>query len=167
MLNLLFQKSLTQIINVEKENNPYIHFEYSRSAALPDITRFSKWFRLLGATSCIIEAKKRWMKSKENSKFQNHLDAQYLWFSEIQRASFSKEIYALNISSSISRNSHLLKLSPFLDERGLMRVKGRIEFSPENICKVQPIILCAKHPVTQLLIKNDQMKFNKYFGLSI
>ena len=58
----------------------------------------------------------------------------------------------------ISPNSRIISQSPFLDIQGLLRAQGRVEYLPDKVEKFQPLILDAKHEVTQLLIKHYHEK---------
>lgn len=50
-------------------------------------------------------------------------------FSCIQKQHYAVELEALRSGKQIPRNSPLLKLSPFLDQEGLLRLKRRLQFS--------------------------------------
>ena len=113
----------------------------------------------MGVTSCIIKAKDKWLKNNGVTKIQQKNYAQLLWIRQIQLDSFNKDIAALENNKSLPRESRLLKLSPFLDKGGLLRVKGRVEYSPETHYKYQPLILDSKHPVTQLLLRHFHEKY--------
>jgi hypothetical protein len=72
----------------------------------------------------------------------------------VQRESFSIESELLKRGKPIPSTSHIICLSPFLDDTGLIRMDGRTNRSPElnDNCKC-PIILDPKHRVTRLLIQ--------------
>ena len=53
----------------------------------------------------------------------------------------------------LARKSKLLSISPFLDEKGLMRVGGRLSKADIPTSAKHQIILPDKHPVVQLLIR--------------
>jgi hypothetical protein len=55
--------------------------------------------------------------------------AKILLFKEIQRKAYSSEIDALKRGKSIPKGSPILKLAPFVDEDGLLKVKGRLQLS--------------------------------------
>ena len=59
----------------------------------------------------------------------------------------------------IAKDSRLIKISPFLDQNELLRVNRRIEYLPGSQEKFQLLILDAKHPVTQLILKYYHEKF--------
>ena len=69
----------------------------------------------------------------------------------IQEESFPAEISALQDNKEVLPTSKLFKLSPFLDEKGVMRVGGRLHNTRWEFGRQHPIIL-AKHYLTELLI---------------
>ncbi|KAB0799070.1 hypothetical protein PPYR_06950 [Photinus pyralis] len=64
---------------------------------------------------------------------------------------FSDEIRSLSRNKFVNKHSKLLKLHPFLDDQGLLRVGGRLVNSKFQFHKRHPIILSCKHPLTRLL----------------
>ncbi|XP_043471735.1 uncharacterized protein LOC122504617 [Leptopilina heterotoma] len=74
----------------------------------------------------------------------------------IQKEVFSNEIHALENNQSISKNSSLISLNPFLDQ-GIIKVGGRLVLAdiPEN--QKHPIVLPKNHHVTKLIIKNEHL----------
>lgn len=52
----------------------------------------------------------------------------------------------------------LSSLTPFIDENRLLRVRGRVERSPGENSKFEPLILDTNHPVTKLLIEHYHVK---------
>lgn len=69
-----------------------------------------------------------------------------------QRASFSDEIKALQFGKPIARGSPLKSLNPFMDDKGLLRVGGRIE-NAEGLSfdARHPMLLPKGHPLTRSL----------------
>jgi hypothetical protein len=51
----------------------------------------------------------------------------------------------------IEKSSDLIKLSPYLDPNGILRVGGRIEKAPLPLDARHPIILTRKERVTELI----------------
>ena len=58
-----------------------------------------------------------------------------------QKAYFQDEIKLLQKGSSIPKGSKLYPLTPFLDNTGIMRIKGRLENSDLSYESVHPVIL--------------------------
>lgn len=70
-----------------------------------------------------------------------------------QETAFELEIETLRNEKPVSKGSYLLQLRPFLDEKGLLRVGGRLQYSTLSWHQRHPIIL-PKDPVTNLIIKH-------------
>ncbi|XP_045535019.1 uncharacterized protein LOC123721194 [Papilio machaon] len=68
-----------------------------------------------------------------------------------QKECFSKEIKILNSKQNLPSNSHVLSLSPFIDENGILCVGGRIQNSNETYERKHPILLDTNHNFTKLL----------------
>ena len=74
-----------------------------------------------------------------------------LW--KLQQALYyPNEIAKLKLGETIQRSSNLLKLSPYLDNHGLLRIRGRIQNSQLSFGQKHPIILPSSH-VSLLLIR--------------
>ena len=70
----------------------------------------------------------------------------------LQRQCFSPEIAALEAGRTVQQDSKLIRLSPFLDENGIIRVRGRVQLSELAYESKHPIILPRCHG-TMLLIQ--------------
>ena len=70
----------------------------------------------------------------------------------LQRQCFSREIAALEAGRTVQQDSKLIRLSPFLDENGIIRVRGQIQLSELAYESKHPIILPRCHG-TMLLIQ--------------
>jgi hypothetical protein len=69
-----------------------------------------------------------------------------------QQRSFGEDISRLSSGKRLSNSSRLLKLDPFLDEAGLLRVGGRLERGSYAYDLKHPVILPAQHSLTSLII---------------
>ncbi|XP_075151102.1 uncharacterized protein LOC142225212 [Haematobia irritans] len=128
----------------------------------------SHWYKLIRIAAYV----KRFINLRVH-KIRN--PAEFLTSEEIQEGriiclrmaqrSFSAEITCLHNGREISKSSELVKLSPYIDENGLLRVGGRISNS-ELLSEIQhPIILPKKHEVTILILKEEHIK-NLHPGVS-
>ena len=70
-----------------------------------------------------------------------------------QMEAFTKEYAALKQRRPIAMSSSLLKLSPFIDEHGILRVGGRLERSTLPFTSKHPILLPKNDPLTTLVIR--------------
>ena len=76
------------------------------------------------------------------------------WIGLAQQQAFSKEIAALGAGRAISSSSPLRRLRPLLDERGLLRVGGRIEAALTSYDERHPLILPKEGYLTLLFIRH-------------
>ena len=73
-----------------------------------------------------------------------------LWlFQEAQRRLFPKDILALEKDKSLSRDSRIRMLTPFLDSQQILRVGGRLGRSQLSPSQKHPIILDSKDPLME------------------
>ena len=125
------------------------------------ITRCSSWTKAVGVVSYL---KRPFMKNKPRTvatTVAERQDAERLIFKEIQRTAFKNEITSLSQkeqNAKISRESALLKLDPFVDEQGLIRVGGRLENSTLSFEVKHPIVLPRSSQVTNLIIDHFHKK---------
>lgn len=75
----------------------------------------------------------------------------------VQKESFSLELHRLEKKTPISSKSKILSLNPFLDEKGIIRVGGRLRNSNFPFDKRHPILLPARHPFTIMLFKSEHV----------
>ena len=129
---------------------------------MPDPVHFTKWSKLLRPTAWVLVAKKRWLGNKQSQPEVVDLKiAQNFWLKEIQCSSFSREINEISRGNPVPRNSHILKLCPYLDAEGLLRASGRAN-RVKKLPKFNndPIILDGSYYVTCLIIKHHHELFN-------
>ena len=69
-----------------------------------------------------------------------------------QSESFQTEITSLLNGKTVKINSHLIKLTPFLDEHKVLRVGGRLDKGNFPTSLQHPIILPSNHALTRLVI---------------
>ena len=58
----------------------------------------------------------------------------------------------------LPRSSKILALNPFLDESGILRVGGRLQFSPLNYASKHQIILHPHSHLTRLIIEYEHIR---------
>lgn len=81
-----------------------------------------------------------------------------------QREVYAQEISNLECNKSLPKGSPLRNLDPFLDEKGLLRVKGRLEYAELCFESKHPIIIPKGH-FAKLLIR-FQHTFLKHGGVT-
>ncbi|XP_064470224.1 uncharacterized protein LOC135384974 [Ornithodoros turicata] len=76
------------------------------------------------------------------------------WIKVAQQESFPHEVQELKRGCAIPKASKIGKLQPYLDKYGIMRLKGRLEFSPETETVKHPIILDKRHRLSYLIVNS-------------
>lgn len=71
----------------------------------------------------------------------------------MQQQSAANELGTINKNLLIKTNNSIIKLNPFIDKDGVMRVGGRSSFSDLPFDAKHPIILPKSNHVTKLLIE--------------
>ena len=79
--------------------------------------------------------------------------ARLILFKLVQRTAFAEEISRLSENQSVSHSSKILRLAPFLDKFGVLRVGGRLQNAFLAESEKHPIILPNDHHITTLLIR--------------
>ena len=82
--------------------------------------------------------------------------AEQIMFRFVQTESFTNVSKLIATSKEISKTLNIDKLSPFVEEDGSIRVKGRLKHSNSDYNAKHPILLTAKHPVVQILSEKAQ-----------
>lgn len=81
------------------------------------------------------------------------------WLHRIQKDAFSDEISKLMKKQTISKESKLVKLSPYYDETdSLIKMGGRIQYSELSETEKHPIILPYDSELVKILIKDIHIK---------
>ena len=79
--------------------------------------------------------------------------AEQILFRIVQNERFPNVSKSIANSKEIFKTLKIAKLSPFIEEDGTIRVKGRLKHSNLDYNAKPPILLTAKHPVVQLLLE--------------
>ena len=74
-----------------------------------------------------------------------------------QFSEFGAEFNDLQQRGSLSPQSELVPLNPFLDDQGLLRIGGRLAHSEQLGNQKHPIVLPANHHITHLIIREEHL----------
>ena len=77
-----------------------------------------------------------------------------MWIKDVQNDEFPLEVQQLTYGTE-AFSSRLNQLRLFLDDKGLVHCEGRIEHSVVSSESKRPILLLAKHHVTDLIIEEN------------
>lgn len=79
-------------------------------------------------------------------------NARIFWVKTVQKASFRKEIELLSKGLPLPTSNSLVRLTPFIDSNGLLRLGGRLQHSLLPSSAKHPLILPKDSPLTLLII---------------
>jgi len=79
------------------------------------------------------------------------------WIRQVQQSHFQLEIKILTNKDRLSKSNPLIRLTPFLDEYGLIRVGGRLQNTNVELVK-HPYILPKQSTLTTLVIADAHLK---------
>lgn len=137
----------------------------------PDIKGFSKWEKLRMAQMYVLRFFTQLVKRPyNNSELCNifHLSpiisAELILIKNCQKDVFFEELDQLQSQiKMVSRKSPIYKFSPYLDEFGVLRVRGRIDAATSISFDVKrPIILPRNHHITWLIVDFYHRKFHHH-----
>ncbi|XP_073954835.1 uncharacterized protein [Choristoneura fumiferana] len=164
--NISYTKTTSESTNLEKKNNKICllntsGINHNRAEDSEDlIRRFSRLRKLVRVVAVCKRLGKRarhepicqWLTSKEIQ------DSLRTCIKMVQEIHFKEELTALKENRSISRKSKLISLNPKLDEDGILRVHGRLDYSSIAEQMKRPIILPSKSHFTKLVIDHAHDK---------
>ena len=107
------------------------------------------------------------MQKKANRAWKSTTSRRKISFAKVQSEIFPEEYKALKSKKAISPKSPLIKLSPRIDQNGIIRMDGRLTNADHLPCDVKhPIILPRGHHVTKLIVKHYHEKANHAGGVN-
>ena len=132
-------------------------------------SRFSRWATLVSAIGRLLSfVQSHRQKSLEKSGTTEGTKpmpsasllnrAKFLIIQNVQREAYEQEISCLNNSDGLPKTSPLLKLSPMVDNDGLVRVGGRLQRASLSYEKSHRLIMPSSHHVSSILIKHYHEK---------
>ena len=131
--------------------------------------KYSKWTKLKSVIAWLLRFQNNLQRSrsenaqnrcfrKENSKTIQPLSVEELHEAEIQivkflqRKYFSDELQSLSTGKTVKGSSRLVSLDPFLDNNGIIRVGGRLNYAPIKFSRKHQILIPHNSNVSALLI---------------
>ncbi|XP_041988165.1 uncharacterized protein LOC121739697 [Aricia agestis] len=125
--------------------------EASEVDCLPDVSRFSKYERLVRCTAMVLLFIEK-CRDRRASLDVRHLEkAEVLWYRKSQHDSFAREIEKMKNGGTAPRWSSLYRLNPVYRD-GLLTLDGRIRAAQVPDEMKNPVILDGRHPFTRLLV---------------
>lgn len=71
---------------------------------------------------------------------------------EVQNSCFQEDLLRLQQGKPVEKTSEIATLTPFIDDKGIIRVGGRLENSSLPYDTKHPVLLPYSHPVTKLIL---------------
>ncbi|XP_055543781.1 uncharacterized protein LOC129729296 [Wyeomyia smithii] len=121
---------------------------------------FSDWWRLLRRYHYITKFIIRLRQKRINFTASDRRYVENILYRKAQWESFPVEMESLISHGTVPASTKLIKLNPFLDEFGVMRSRGRLEYAtglPQRLRT--PIILPQKHHITKLIVRSVHERY--------
>ncbi len=134
--------------------------------------RFSSWRSLIRAIASIIHIVqaykandhhntcRSWHHCSKPRSVEELLQAETAIIKSVQREDYKEELNCIVERNDIPRNSPLRKLSPYLDNGGLLRIGGRLKNATLDLNEKFPLIIPGHSHVAKLLVEHyhDRVK---------
>ena len=120
--------------------------------------RYSSWYWLKRAVA-ILKRFMRWWKSKRQSDVSSAVSVDEIRQAEEallrfdQERYFKQELKALMSNASVLRSSSVFRLEPFLDEKGVIRVGGRLANADQLEQAQNQVLLSDKSYIAMLIVR--------------
>jgi len=151
--------------DVQLEERPLVVLATTSAPEVWDlILRYSKLERLLSVTARLFDAVSRFRRLQPRVENIEILPPALLdtalkfWIGITQKAYFGSDMTNLQSGGTLPRASQLIRLTPFLDPDGLMRVGGRLQRSSLDLDFKHPYILPRSSSLSALLIDQAHRK---------
>lgn len=126
------------------------------------IRRYNTLSRLLQATASAMRAARRFrhkeVPSSRALEPRELEEVRTLWLRSTQGAYFSSEIKVLSSGESLPSSHPLSRLTPFLDDQGILRLGGRLKNAELNSEEKQPAIIPRISKFTSLVIDDAHQR---------
>ncbi|XP_054711322.1 uncharacterized protein LOC129220912 [Uloborus diversus] len=126
-----------------------------------DLSKYSDLEKLLMVTAW---TKRFIAKLRKSSNIQGALiteelqEAENLLIRCEQKRHFGEELKSLSVGNSVEKNSPLYNFAPYIDEKQVMRLGGRLEFSEFSLDNKHPVILPTNSALTRLIVLKEHEK---------
>ncbi|XP_049523124.1 uncharacterized protein LOC119452753 [Dermacentor silvarum] len=118
--------------------------------------RFSSWLRMARVTAWVkrfVDNCRSPTSHTEGSLTATEVqEAENIWFKQMQTDTYAKERAQLEVGQDLDKTSSIRDLHPFIDEKGVMRIRTRLQNAEVTYNEKTPVLLPSNHPVTRLVI---------------
>nr|XP_012234631.1 PREDICTED: uncharacterized protein LOC105679278 [Linepithema humile] len=84
--------------------------------------------------------------------------AKQFWIKEVQRSAFQRELYLLSENQVLPKSNSLIRLTPFIDAMGILRVGGRLRSSRLSYATKHPAILPKDSSFSSLVVNEAHLR---------
>ena len=149
----------------DEENIPSSVFmiQAEEKKAVIQWERFGNFNRLVNTVAYVQRALNKDKPATLVVNIEEREKAKATIFKLLQQEQFGEEMKSLKAEREIPKASKILQFSPFLDEEGLIRAKGRIGKSKLDFNAKHPILLHWKHHAVELFLRKEH-KDNQHEG---
>lgn len=136
-----------------------------------DLDKYSDWRKMRRITACVLRIAdylknrvKRRVTEESPLTVQDIQNAELYHIRKAQSESYNEEIKDIMKFQVVSSKSKIKDLLPFLDEHGVLRMRGRINLSLDvPVSMKNPIILHRNHSLTKLILQFYHVQFKHQF----
>ncbi|XP_011883943.1 PREDICTED: uncharacterized protein LOC105571080 [Vollenhovia emeryi] len=115
------------------------------------LTKYSSYSKLLRIIAYCLRFR-RTIRTTGSSSASEIIEAEQRILRILQTSQFANEIKELKLRGSTNK-SKITNLNPFLDDYGLIRVRGRLQKSNLTFTQKHPILLPSRHHLTDSIIR--------------
>ncbi|XP_029671495.1 uncharacterized protein LOC115240471 [Formica exsecta] len=127
------------------------------------LNRYSSLNRLLRITAICQQVINRFRGTQDSSRTRQITPqaleaAKFYWVKAVQQHYFQQEIKTLSQKQSLPLSNPLLRLTPFTDSNGLLRIGGRLQSSLLPSSAKHPLIIPKESALTTLIISDAHLR---------
>ncbi|XP_054709062.1 uncharacterized protein LOC129218764 [Uloborus diversus] len=130
---------------------------YSPVLKVNDFSNFKKLLRVTAWVLRFISKSRKLSIEKGPLSAIELQEAEKMWIKTVQWEVFREEIQRLQKNQQISKSSKIYSLSPYLDETGVLRVRGRLKEAPLTENEKHPVLL-PKSKFAELVIFHEHLR---------
>ncbi|XP_054724195.1 uncharacterized protein LOC129234242 [Uloborus diversus] len=130
---------------------------YSPVLKVNDFSNFKKLLRVTAWVLRFISKSRKLSIEKGPLSAIELQEAEAMWIKTVQWEVFREEIQRLQKNQQISKSSKIYSLSPYLDETGVLRVRGRLKEAPLTENEKHPVLL-PKSKFAELVIFHEHFR---------
>ena len=136
-----------------------LFFSKRRGVEQIDISRFSSWCKLKRVAAWVKRFIANCMQQELSGVLSSAelLNAEIFVIKDVQHTTFDEEVELLRSGNTLHSGHYLSLLSPFIDEKGCLRVGGRLRRAKLPVSAKHQLILPKDHPVTKLIINHEHV----------